>query len=290
LKLAAFLQLGRISNLPTVWSNVLVGVVLAGGRAWTVTTLLITLAVSLLYVGGMFLNDAFDVAIDARERPERPIPRGLVSANTVFAIGFGLLLAGIAATIFAVVTTLESGWRPILASVALSAAITYYDWNHKDNALSPFFMGLCRVLAYVTAGYAAASAPATLMFMAALVCLYYLIGLTYIAKQESLNQIGHLWPLIFLCAPIPYVFAQSGVEFTTRAGVAAILATWILYSLSFLMRRAKGDVPRAVVRLIAGISLMDAALLYLTGASGAATFAGLCFVATLALQNIVSGT
>ena len=87
------LRLGRVSNLPTIWSNTLAGVALAGGQLWTVSTLWLAIGLSLLYTAGMFLNDAFDRDIDALERPERPIPAGLVSANTVFAAGFGLMLA-----------------------------------------------------------------------------------------------------------------------------------------------------------------------------------------------------
>ena len=186
---AIALQLGRVSNLPTVWSNVLVGTVLAGGQPWRPATLFVLLAVSLLYVGGMYLNDAFDRDVDALERPTRPIPAGLVAANTVFAAGFGMLLVGITLAMLAAgMAVPETMWRPVLASVALAAAIVFYDWNHKDNALSPFFMGLCRVLAYLTAGYAAASEPGPALFAAALVSLCYLIGLTYIAKQEAHDQ------------------------------------------------------------------------------------------------------
>ena len=38
MRLAVALQLGRVSNLPTVWSNVL-----AGGKAWSGATLLVML-------------------------------------------------------------------------------------------------------------------------------------------------------------------------------------------------------------------------------------------------------
>ena len=47
------------------------------------------------YIGGMYLNDFFDRAIDARERPGRPIDLGEISASTVSLIGFGLLALGI---------------------------------------------------------------------------------------------------------------------------------------------------------------------------------------------------
>ena len=85
------LRLGRVSNLPTVWTNTLAGIVLAGGRVLEPWTLPLLVALSLFYVAGMYLNDAFDAGIDARERPERPIPAGLVSAETVFTLGFAMM-------------------------------------------------------------------------------------------------------------------------------------------------------------------------------------------------------
>jgi 4-hydroxybenzoate polyprenyltransferase len=288
---AIALQLGRVSNLPTIWSNVLVGTVLAGGEPWRPATLLVMLAVSLLYVGGMYLNDAFDRDVDARERPMRPIPAGLVAANTVFAAGFGLLLAGIGVVMMAAVASVpDTSWRPVLASVALAAAIVFYDWNHKDNALSPLCMGLCRVLAYVTAGYAAVPHPAAAVFAAALVSLSYLIGLTYIAKQEAHDRIGQLWPLLFLAAPLGYALLQITYAPVAVAILAAALTAWMLRALSFLRRRRQGDVPRAVVSLIAGISLVDALFLATTGDWRVTLVAIGCFVATLLTQRWVSGT
>ena len=286
------LQLGRVSNLPTVWSNVLVGTVLAGGRPWTMVTVVVMIAVSLLYVGGMYLNDAFDHEIDARERPNRPIPAGLVAVNTVFAAGFGMLLAGIAVIAAAAALALPGATlRPVLASVALAAAIVFYDWNHKGNALSPLFMGLCRVLAYVTAGYVAVASPDPVLWVVALVGLSYLIGLTYIAKQELLDQLGRLWPLAFLATPVVYGLAGLFGTAPILAGLLlVVVAGWIVVALYFLKRRSKGDVPRAVVSLIAGISLVDGLFLAVAGATTAAVGAVLCFLITLGLQRWISGT
>lgn len=288
--LATALRLGRVSNLPTVWTNALVGTALAGGEIWTQSTLLIVIGLSLLYVSGMYLNDAFDNEIDAVERPDRPIPSGAVSVNAVFAVGFGLMLGGLAFILCGSAAASQTGVRPMMAALALAAAILFYDWHHKGNALSPLFMGLCRVLAYLTAGYAAMAAPSAMLFVAALVSLCYLIGLTYAAKQEALDRLDRLWPLLFLGAPILYGLAivwQSGV---LAAAALVALIIWILVALYFLRRRSKGDVPRAVVSLIAGISLVDAVFLSAAGAVGAALVAGLCFLLTLTLQRWVSGT
>ena len=93
------LRLGRVSNLPTVWSNSLAGLVLAGGTAATIGIELglgLMIIMSLFYIGGMYLNDAFDQHIDAIERPERPIPSGHVRASTVYICGSSMLLVMLA--------------------------------------------------------------------------------------------------------------------------------------------------------------------------------------------------
>ena len=287
---AVAFRLGRVSNLPTVWTNALAGVVLAGGESWALPTLLAAIGLSLLYVSGMYLNDAFDRDIDAKERPGRPIPAGLVAADTVFFAGFAIMLAGLAVTLWGAAVSSSTTWQAMLSAIALAAAILFYDWHHKGNPLSPFFMGLCRVLAYLTAGYAAVAAPSPSLLVAALVSLSYLIGLTYIAKLESLDRIDRLWPLIFLAAPVIY-----GLVHVADGGVVGVLllvalTVWILLALYFLNRRAKGDVQRAVVGLIAGISLLDALFLATAGALAASMFALACFALTLALQRWVSGT
>lgn len=284
------LRLGRVSNLPTVWSNTLVGVALAGGELWTPTTLLLAIGLSLLYVAGMFLNDAFDRDIDAVERPSRPIPAGQVSANSVFAAGFGLMLTGLAFVLFASANpgTVRSA---MLIALAVAGAIVFYDWHHKGNPLSPFFMGLCRVLAYLTAGLAITALPTSGLLIAALVALGYLIGLTYTAKQEALNRLGSLLPLAFLAAPVVYGLAGLIRQWDPMLFLfLAALVAWIAVALFYLKRRGKGDVPRAVVSLIAGIALVDALLLASAGFTPGAFVAAVFFLVTLMLQRWVSGT
>ena len=69
-----------------------------------------------------------------------------------------------------------------------------------------------------------------------------------------------------------------------------LFAGWILYALWLLRRRAHGDVPRAVVSLIAGISLLDAMILCAGRRALLAGLAVAAFVLTLSLQRWVSGT
>ena len=290
MNLAVAFRLGRVSNLPTVWSNVLTGAALAGAATADARLLILVVAASLFYVGGMFLNDAFDHVFDARARPERPIPAGLVSPAQVHAFGFGMLACGLALLAWAGYGFAPfAQWRPLAAGFALAAAIVYYNWHHKNNPLSPLIMGVCRMLVYVTAAMAVAAAVPGPVGIAAVVLLCYLIGLTYAAKKEHLGRLDNAWPLAFLAVPLVY-----GVYLATSQPTAvwplALLALWAAYAVWLLRRRKPGDVPRAVISLIAGMSVLDAMLL--TGA-GHVMFAWLAlaaFVLTLALQRWITGT
>ncbi len=290
MKLEVLLKLGRVSNLPTVWTNIMAGVVLAGGVLWDARTIPVFLSLSLFYVGGMFLNDAYDAEFDAKERPERPIPAGQISQKLVFQSGFGMLVAAVLLLLWSGTGfTGGTGLWPAMSGVALAFAIVIYNRNHKDNPFSPLVMGICRVLVYVTAGISFVAPPGVPLLLGATWLLAYLIGLTYIAKQENLGRVENLWPLLFLGAPVVYY----GVKILTDSAIAPfwILFTgWVLFALYFVNRRAKGDIPRAVVSLIAGISLLDALMIAGTGEPMLALIAIAGFALTLVFQKFVSGT
>jgi 4-hydroxybenzoate polyprenyltransferase len=267
-----------------------VGVTLAGGAFLDARVPLLLVALSLFYVGGMFLNDAFDREFDARTRPDRPIPAGQVTASTVFSSGFGMLGIGVLLLVAVGYAFADgTGWRAPAAGLLLAAAVVLYDSYHKNNPLSPLLMGVCRMLVYITAALAiSANLPAPLV-VAALVLLAYLIGLTYTAKREHLNELGSVWPLAALAVPLIY-----GIVVALRAPLVwpflLLLTGWILYALWLLRRRGRDDVPRAVVSLIAGIPLVDAVILCGAGAVQLSIVAVAAFVLTLALQRVVPGT
>lgn len=290
MNLSVALKLGRVSNLPTVWTNVFTGMALAAGVGMQPVLAILLVSLSLFYIGGMFLNDAFDSGFDARARPERPIPSGQVTAAQVYAMGFGMLAAGIALLAW-VGYGLDpyTQWRPVLAGIGLAVAIVFYNWHHKDNPLSPLVMGLCRMLVYLCAAFSVAAVLPRDVYVAAVVLLCYLIGLTYAAKKEHLGRLDSFWPLLFLAVPVAYG-AWLAVEEPLVLLPLLALAAWILFALRLLVRRGKGDVPRAVVSLIAGISLLDAVLLAGAGQGGLTMLAVLAFGLTLALQRWVSGT
>jgi 4-hydroxybenzoate polyprenyltransferase len=288
-KLETAAKLGRVSNLPTVWTNVLAGVVLAGGDPGFVPLVSLLVAMSAFYVGGMFLNDFHDRHIDALERPERPIPSGEVGAEEVGRHGGRLLAWGV--VLVAAVSALAGGglW-PVLTATGLAGCIVAYDRHHKRNRLSPVLMGLCRVAVYLTAGLCFTRHPDPMLWVGAVGLFAYLIGLTYAAKSENLARLANTWPLALLALPFVFGFFELG-GFDFAFFIYLGFGTWVFRALRFLLpKRGRPLIPKAVVSLIAGISLLDAFSIAAMGRPGLALLALLGFGATLLLQRRIAGT
>ena len=177
-----------------------------------------------------------------------------------------------------------------LAGAALTCVITAYDVYHKANPLAPVVMGLCRAFVYCGAAAAAVGSVSGAVIVAALALLAYVAGLTYAAKQESLDRIGSFWPLLILATPLVLGLPalQQGI---TAVAIYAALVGASTYAIYLLWKRPfPGAVPRAVGYLIAGISLVDATFLAGTGAIAPALAAVGGFALTLILQQYIAGT
>jgi 4-hydroxybenzoate polyprenyltransferase len=201
-KLHAYLLLARVSNLPTVWTNVLAAFVAAAASRESLV--LISIAVSLSYTAGMFLNDAFDADVDEQHRADRPIPSGDVTLPEVFGIGIALLVAGEALLGLAPFANPAMAW-----GIALAAAIVFYDYQHKGRSFGPVIMGACRALVYCVAAAAATGDVSSGVAIAAVVMWVYIIALTWVAKSAGL---GHAVPLMLagICLVDAVMIAAMG--------------------------------------------------------------------------------
>ncbi len=278
MRLATALTLGRVSNLPTVWSNVLAGMILAGATPQPGPLIILALAGSLLYLAGMFLNDAFDAAWDQEHRPKRPIPNGLADVREVLAWAIGMIT-------LALVLLALLGLQPLLWGVSLTAAIVLYDHLHKNFPPAPWIMGLCRMLLYLVA--ASVLAITTEVLAAGLALLAYVAGITYTARTEHLGHIGHWWPLLLLFAPVAWALSQA--QDVTTLAFALILVGWLGLQLRHLFGEQK-NIGRAVGGLIAGIALVDAVFMASAGVPLMALWAAAAWAAALLLQRVWAGT
>jgi hypothetical protein len=279
---ATLLKLGRVSNLPTVWTNTLAGTLVAGGTWQDARIAVVLVAMSLFYESGMFLNDYFDREIDARERPERPIPSLEIAPGTVAAIGAGLLAAGLVLLAFL-------GLQALGVGLLLAALIVAYDRHHKGNPFAPLLMGMCRGLVYVIAAMAMVGTLSGPLMIAAVALSIYVAGISYAAWQERLDRSNNLWPLALLAVPL-LAAASALQQGPMPIAIYLCLAGAVGWAIYLLMTRPAGGVPRAVGLLIAAVSLVDAAFIASGGATGPALVAVAGFFATLAMQRYISGT
>jgi 4-hydroxybenzoate polyprenyltransferase len=166
----------RPANIVTAYSDILAGYAVAGA-ADPSRLLLLLLATTGLYGGGVVLNDVFDASLDAVERPERPIPSGAVSVVAASTFGGFLLICGV------FIAWLSS---PLSGAVALATAVSsllYDSWGKHRPVLGPLNMGLCRGL-NLSLGLTAASLTVFAHWPAVLVTLGYVAGITSLSRGE----------------------------------------------------------------------------------------------------------
>lgn len=263
--LKAWLELARISNLPTAWTNVLAGWLLAGGQLQDQRLLWLLFGASLLYSGGMILNDAADAGYDREHRKERPIPRGAVSVGAAWGGGMlCLMIGGNLCSVF--------GGASVGSVGLLCAAILAYDLYHKPWAGSVIIMGACRTLLYLTAASAAihgfsnpeavlVSRERGALLLSALAIGLYIIGLTKMARLEALGDKARVRRIVnqpvLLFVPAAAALLMYSVHHDAR--VLALVAgfLWMAITAIRIMRRGGSDIGRAVGILLAGIAVVD---------------------------------
>jgi 4-hydroxybenzoate polyprenyltransferase len=269
--------MARISNSPTVATNVLAGAAIAGALEPSVSVGLLVVAMVVFYTAGMLLNDVCDYRWDQTHRPDRPLVAGAASRQAALVATIALFALG-GALLWLV------GPPAFMAGLVLIGLIVLYDVWHKTNPLSPLVMAACRLMVYVTAFVAFAWPPSPLLLIAGGLLVLYLVGLTALAKSEARpNMVGY-WPAALLFLPTLY--------FVTAAPLLALAhALWASSSLRFVYRPTERQIGTAIARLIAGISLVDALVLAATNAGAVWILTALFgFSLTLLLQRYVEGT
>lgn len=295
----ALAESARISNLPTIWTNVLAGAALVGwapGES-AVPVVLAMVAASLFYMGGMLLNDLVDAPWDRAHKRDRPIAAGRLSERLAGSSAMACLLGGLW------IVTLH-GPAAMGFGGALVGCIVLYNLRHKRSPLAVLYMAGCRAILYplaasmVVGSFVSESAVTEGQMLgertfhvwpASAAIGVYTILLTLAARREDQRgarvsfSLAWLVPLPFLAASIAY--PAERLLWTSFAGAAFF--AWCVVS---ARHAARGEIREAVLGWLSGFCLADAFLLCLVGRLELAPLALIAWLATAASHRFISGT
>jgi 4-hydroxybenzoate polyprenyltransferase len=292
-KFLGFLRLARPANIVTAISDILAGVAIAAaliphGFKYESVGFLVMATVG-LYGGGVVLNDVFDAKLDAIERPERPIPSGLIPLNQAAWFGVVLLILGVSAATFA------SAYPSGLIALAIALAATVYDkWGKHHDTLGPLNMGLCRGLNLLLGISIAGQGVFELSYIG-LVPMIYIAAITMISRGEvhggkSITMTTALGLYILVMASILYTsFLQHTVLFTALFILAFGLMT--IPPLIRAMREPVGrNIGKAVRAGVVGLILMNASWAAAVGSNYSALVILLLLPVSIVLARLFAVT
>ena len=268
-KLVGFLRLTRPANIVTAISDIFAGVAVAGyanGVNELNSLPYFIISTIGLYGGGVVFNDVFDADLDRIERPERPIPSGLISEKEGTLLGTSLLIIGVAAALG--LSIYPSG--SIAFAIAV-AALVYDKWGKHHSFLGPLNMGLCRGLNLLLGISLVPEALFQYGYLA-VVPIIYIAAITMISKGEvhgGQSKIMLLAAFLYLIvfASILYVSIVHGYSAYTILFLA-IFAFIIYPPLILAFRDPVGkNIGKAVKAGVLALIVMNA--------SWAAAFGGL---------------
>ena len=294
----AWLRLMRLPNVFTAVADVAMGYLFVHGSFVAPAKLACLIAASaLLYTTGMVLNDVFDVEIDRKERPFRPLPSGRIPLGVARAFGFTLLALGVAAGGAAGFVDPEGvaiPWRSGLVATVLAGCVLLYDGVLKSTPVGPLGMGLCRflnvllgmsaareVVGEIALGYSAAE------LLAAAGIGIYIVGVTLFARSEAAESTGPLLLAAVVVMACGAIVLGAFTAFTPPPKLRTdAMIVWLLLGLlmvTVLRRALTAVMDPTQERVQAAVKHSILSLIWLDAATAVAVAPWQCAVAIAAL-------
>ncbi|HLL43032.1 MAG TPA: UbiA-like protein EboC [Segetibacter sp.] len=263
-KTTGYLRLMRPANIVTSVADVLAGIAISGFVAnqsfqfqHLIPILLLCFSTVGLYGGGVVFNDVFDAELDRIERPERPIPVGLITIREAATLAVIMLIAGIMAAAF---TSPSSG---ILAFLIAASALVYDKWGKHHSFAGPLNMGLCRGFNLLL-GISIIPSALNNWWYLALVPVIYIASITMISRGEvhggspkTLYAASFLYAIVF--SLILYFASTKGRIWLSL--IFLLPFAWMIFTpLSKAIKEPVGkNIGKAVKAGVLALILMNAA-------------------------------
>ncbi|MEX1239948.1 MAG: UbiA-like protein EboC, partial [Cyclobacteriaceae bacterium] len=195
--------------------------------------------------------------LDAVERPERPIPGGLISKAEGATLGLVLLAGGV---VFAFLVSVVSA---ALALTIAAAALVYDKWGKHHSFWGPLNMGVCRGLNLLLGLSIIPYQPSEYWFLA-IVPIVYIAAITMISQGEVH---GGKRSTLYAAAPL-YGLAMAGILYVSVSQDQQIVTSFfillwalmVFLPLRMAIRKPEGKmIGRAVKAGVLALILMNAA-------------------------------
>jgi 4-hydroxybenzoate polyprenyltransferase len=265
----------RPANIVTAIADIVAGIIISGYLASPSYSLLpvflLVLATIGLYGGGVVYNDVFDAALDKIERPERPIPSGLISKQSASVLGGLLLLMAVVTAVFVHREELMS-LSVLLAVIIAIAALVYDKWGKHHSLLGPINMGLCRGFNLLL-GMSIVPVAVSQYWWLGIFPVIYIAAITMISRDEvSGGKKKTLYAAAFLYLIVLSAISWFGYvndQFLQTAGFILLFAVMISLPLSKAIKDpVAANIRRSVKAGVLAIILMNAAWAAAFGSAG----------------------
>lgn len=207
--ITGYFQLLRPANIVTSIADVMAGIAISGFffeelpiDFKIISVVLLCFSTACLYGGGVVFNDVFDAELDKVERPERPIPRGLITKSNAALLGITLLFAGMLAA------SAYSFFSGVIAILIATFALIYNRFGKHHSFLGPVNMGLCRGLNLLL-GISIIDSALFGWWMLGIIPIIYIASITMISRGEvhggskrMLYTGGALYAVVIICIAV----------------------------------------------------------------------------------------
>ena len=228
---------------------------------------------TLIYAGGVVLNDVADAERDRTLHPPRPLPSGTVSRVAAARFGLGLLLAGVAA-----VGVLANPDAALVAAAAAGFAVAYDFVGRGARITGAVLLGLARGTNAAAGAVAALGGLAAFTDGAAFPSLFHLHPVALFAYTALLTWISTFeerrparWVAGALALSLAVTAAIPWAEFPRTSwrespGIPLFLLLGVLVGAARDAQADPGPGIGAIVRAgVFGFLLVDAAWLFGNG-------------------------
>jgi 4-hydroxybenzoate polyprenyltransferase len=266
-----YIILVRLPNIFSAVSNILPGyftIVTAVSSSFINTNILVGLMISssLLYLAGVVFNDYFDIEIDKKERPTRPLPSGKISKRKALTIA-------ILSIITANVLSLAISWTSFIVVAILTIIIIAYDCRLKHNTITgPITMGLARFVNVILGASPAfpmlllSGVSIKMLLFAGTSLFLYVVAISILSKIEVSGKATNVI-IAFSFSIVFVVIASIAIAGIIGIFQAAAFANLALFSIIMIItfrpilrgldNLTPGDIQNIIKNMIISIIILD---------------------------------